>query len=233
MTTQEHVLDGDLTILLLTYGRLDYAKKTLKHTLDNLHTTVPVNVHIASDGDSINYIDELRHFAGGYANVNAVFHTNSQRGGYGKNYNLATQMIHNNGTRWVLVIEDDWELTRVFNIDPLLYVLDECKEIGCIRLGYMSYTQELKGTILDHQNRKYLVFDPDSDEPHVFAGHPRIESVAWQREVGQWPEGLMPGATEFYVATELKASRHRVEWPLDIVRPCGDLFAHFGTLRAY
>lgn len=221
-----------LTILLLTYGRLAYAEQTLRHTLDKLRTTAPLNVHIASDGDPSEYIDSLRHLAGGYAHVKGVYHTNSEQHGYGANYNLATQLIHNNGTRWVMPIEDDWELTREFDIDPLLRALDTSEDIGCIRLGYMSYTQELRGTIKDVNGHKYLVFDPTSPEPHLLAGHPRIESVAWEREVGPWPIGLKPGATEFAVC-HIPAARQRVAWPCDFVHPRGDLYAHFGTLRSY
>lgn len=221
-----------LAVVLLTYGRLEYAEKTLIRTLDRLYTDKPIIVHIASDGDSEEYINKLRHIAGGYKEVEGVVATNSQRGGYGKNYNLATQVYHQHA-RWALMLEDDWELTKNLYIDPLLEVLDTAPTIGCIRLGYAGFTQPLRGTIERWVGQHFLVFDPKSEEPHVFAGHPRVESVAWQREVGGWPEGLQPGMTEFVVATKIEAARRRVAWPIDLVSLGGDLYHHFGSERSY
>jgi hypothetical protein len=76
------------------------------------------------------------------------------------------------------------------------------------------------------------LLDGDSPEPHVFAGHPRLETVGYQRRVGEWPEGLLPGETEFSVA-HYQWARMGVVWPMDLVKPSGDLFCHIGTIRSY
>lgn len=221
-----------LAVVLLTYGRYEYAARTLRSTLDRLYTKFPICVHIASDGDDEEYVGKLRKIAGGYKEVEGVVVTNSERGGYGRNVNLAMQVYHQHA-RWALMLEDDWELTRDLHIDGLLEVLDTAPTIGCVRLGYAGFTQPLRGTIERWLGQHFLVFDPASEEPHVFAGHPRVEAVAWQKEVGTWPEGLPPGMTEFYVATKLENARKRVAWPLDLVRMSGDLYAHIGTTRSY
>lgn len=221
-----------LVVVLLTYGRLAYAEKTLRCTLDRLYTSKPIVVHIASDGDSEEYTNKLRHIAGGYKEVEGVVVTNSERGGYGKNMNLAMQVYHQHA-RWSLVLEDDWELTKDFHIDPLLEVLDIAPSIGCVRLGYAGFTQTLRCTIERWLGQHFLVFDPKSEEPHVFAGHPRVQAIAWEREVGEWPVGLAPGMTEFYVATKLENSRKRVAWPIDLISLSGNLYAHFGAERSY
>jgi hypothetical protein len=76
------------------------------------------------------------------------------------------------------------------------------------------------------------VLDPNSPEPHVFAGHPRLERVSYQREVGEWPTGMDPNETEFAVA-HVRRARMGVAWPLGLdPREGYGLFAHVGTLRA-
>lgn len=222
---------GKVTLLLLTYNRLDYAKETLRSALDNIKTTHPLIVHIADDGSPEGYTDELRELAGGYSYIEGVTVTDSERGGYGKNYNLAMQIIHQH-SRYCIPLEDDWRLSKPLELDPLLDCLDTSPEIGCIRLGYLSYTQELRGKILDVLGSKYLVFDPTSEEPHIAAGHPRVEAIAWQKEVGPWPVGLLPGLTELAWCA-IPAARKRVAWPMDLVHSRGDLFLHIGAERAY
>lgn len=219
-----------ITILLLTYKRLDYARRTLKCALDKIKTTHELAVHIADDGSGGKHIASLRELAGGYAHVVAVGHSDSNRGGYGCNYNLATQQVHL-GSDVVLCLEDDWELQRDLDLDPLVKTLVESTTIGCIRMGYIGFTQELRGHLEVHNNEHFFVFDPDSPEPHVWAGHPRLETKEWQVKVGPWIEGLAPGATEFHMA-KVPRSRVGVAWPLDLIAPQGDLWAHIGTARS-
>lgn len=220
-----------LAIVLLTYDRLEYAKRTLQALRKNLRGAVDIKWIIASDGDTPDYIESVRQTltdAGG-SDFNVVV-SNSERGGYGKNYNLAMQVAHE--AEWVMPVEDDWELTRPFDVGSVIKDMQEL-EIGCARLGYIGYTQELRGHLkFGAACGHWLALDGSSPEPHVFAGHPRVESRDWSRAVGPWPEGLNPGETEFAVAHR-DTARLQVAWPLDLVKPTGDLFAHIGTVRSY
>lgn len=222
-----------LGVVLLTYNRLEYAEKTLISTLDNLDqpTKEALHVHIASDGDSPAYINRLVGLAEAHPRADVVTVSNSERRGYGANYNMATQAVHE-VCDYVLMLEDDWQLMRPLNAYALIEDMDALG-IGCARLGYLGYTQQLRGH-LEHGKHcdHWLRFDPYSPEPHVFAGHPRIESRAWSRLVGAWPEGELPGATEFAVA-HLAAARQNVAWPMSLIAPGGDLYAHIGTQRSY
>jgi len=217
-----------LSIILLTYNRPMYAEKTLKSVLRNLKYSGERHVHIADDGTPMpNYIQWLCDIAQD-CGADHVTWSNAERSGYGGNYNLACQTAHRGATA-VLPLEDDWELTREFNIDPIVAALDV---FGCIRCGYVGYTQQLRGEFVSHGGYHWLKFDPDSPEPHIFAGHPRIETVEWARSVGPWPVGMDPGATEFAVAHR-PAARQNVAWPVDLIPPSGGLFAHVGTIRSY
>lgn len=222
-----------ISVVLLTYNRLVYAKRTLVSAHKYLRLDGQnIHWHVASDGDAPEYLASLGALLSSECGIayERITYSNSQRGGYGKNYNLAMQTVHLID-EWVLPLEDDWALLRELNVAPILRDM-KALDIGCARLGYIGYTQELRGKLVHGECGHWLVFDPDSSEPHVFAGHPRIEHVQWSRDVGPWLEGLNPGETEFEVAHRRAARRH-VAWPLDLVKPHGDLFVHIGTNRSY
>lgn len=221
-----------LAIVLLTYNRLDYAKTTLISTLANLKTSEELYLHIASDGDTEDYLSELREIAQAYLEPRQITVSNVNRLGYGASYNAATQVVHNiAGVEYVLPLEDDWELMRTLAIDPMLACLRD-RIFGCIRMGYIGYTQQLKASFVSHMGYHYLALDPESSEPHIFAGHPRLETVAWQRSVGEWPQGLQPGQTEWEVAHR-PAARQSVAWPISQINPEGDAFGHIGAVRSW
>lgn len=219
-----------LTVLLLTYNRLAYAEDTLTATLKGLRFSGEIDVHIADDGSPVGYLERLVDLAGQFPAVRLITVSNSGRKGYGASYNLATQAVHLRAD-YVLPLEDDWVLTRELDVDSLIRVFNEAPSVGCIRLGYVGFTQALRGELFHAGGQTLMLLDHDSPERHVFAGHPRIERVDWARAVGPWPEGVDPGTTEFLVAG-IPAARMGIAWPLDLVRPCGDLYAHIGTVQA-
>lgn len=217
-----------VAIILFTYNRLAYAKRTIAAVHSNLRVSGDVWLHIADDGSSQAYRDELFKFAHEHFG-DKVSITNSERRGYGASYNLATQAVHE-AAEFILPLEDDWELSRELNLDPLLNALKDPR-ISCIRLGYVGWTQALRGEFIASAGKTYLLLDPSSPEPHVFAGHPRIETVKRQRLIGPWPEGLRAGETEFAVAHWPEA-RAGIVWPVDLVLAYGDLFLHIGSVKA-
>lgn len=224
-----------LTILLLTYApdvshpRSEYARMTLRSALDGICYDGDVWVHIADDGSDPEHVERLQELAGGYAHVRGVGTSNAQRSGYGASYNLATQQVHlANGL--VLPLEDDWVLSGMLDLNRYARaLLLPIKTIGCIRLGYLGYTQRLRGSFVSVEGEHYVLLDPDSEERHVAAGHPRLETVEWERAVGPWPEGLDPGTTEFEWCGYPEA-RKGVAWP--VVTPPGGWFHHIGTVQA-
>lgn len=216
-----------LTILLLTYERTNYALKTLESLHRNLIGSMAYHWHIADDGSRPEHRQHLEAYMKAASLGYSI--SNSEGSGYGGNYNLATQSIHPHAALndLVLPVEDDWVLTRPLDVAAIGEALEELGG-GCVRLGYIGFTQELKATFVEVKSmgRLWLRLDPDSPERHVFAGHPRIETVEWERQAGEWIPGLEPGATEFEVAGRLWA-RDRVYWPME-----DNIFAHIGTIRS-
>jgi len=222
---------NDVCVTLYTCNRPEYSKRTLAALAKFIKAPAALYLHIADDGTDGNG-KKLVAQAVKTGKFAAVSLSESGHNGYGASYNLATQKTHQLADIQ-LAMEDDWEATRELDLSPLCQALFRARPaIDCIRLGYLGFTQDLWGQAIKFMDSTYLLLDGTSDEPHVFAGHPRLETTAFQRRVGPWPTGLAAGATEFYVA-KLPEAREGVAWPMDFVRPLqGDLFAHIGTDKA-
>lgn len=223
-----------VAIVLLTAktheDRARYAKATLS-SLTKLHTTHELQLFIGDDGSGKEYQDELISVASSIG-FNYITITDSNKHGYGANYNRAMAEAQRE-CELILPLEDDWELTHEFDLDPIVNVLRD-GVFDSVRMGYVGYTQELRAKFVWCNNLHWLELDPDSHEPHVFSGHPRLETVAYQKRVGPWPEDLTPGETEWFVATQLKEARKRVAIPIGLHGDLRDgIFAHIGTVKSY
>lgn len=217
--------------MFLTKKRLNYAQQSIR-SLKNLRTQERLHFHIADDGSGAFYQNAIA------GTVEAVLGedvpitlSDSLDRGYGANYNSATLITHNLANADVILpIEDDWELTRELDVDVMIKALRE-NVFSCIRAGYVGYTQSLMAKLVWYENMHWLEFSEFSSEPHVFSGHPRLETINFQREVGLWNEGLNAGATEFEVAHRSRA-RQGIAWPIDLITLKGSAWAHIGTEKA-
>lgn len=217
-----------IAIILLTYDRMAVARRTLEALAANLRAEEPIWLHIADDGSSQEYRDELLELGRSHYGDNVSI-TNSNRAGYGGNYNKATQIVHKVADL-MLPLEDDWELIRELDIGPIAAVLRDGL-LNCVRMGYIGYTDDLRGTFRYHGGLHWLELDPESPEKHVFAGGPRLETVAFERAIGPWPERMEQGATELQVIGRPEA-RRGVAWPVNLIWPQGDAFVHIGAVKA-
>lgn len=220
---------SSVCIVLFTYDRLDNATETLHSVLSRMSYSGEggLHVHIADDGSpDPGYVDALREVAAGFEHVQSVGSTNAERAGYGGSYNFATQQVHGHH-ELIFCLEDDWRLERDLDLDPIVETLADPR-VDCVRLGYLGFTQPLRGELIHTPLGVGVLLDADSPEPHVFSGHPRLETRDFQRSVGPWPAGLPAGTTEFEVSQRPEA-RRGILFPLDLVRPRGDLFSHIGA----
>lgn len=89
----------------------------------------------------------------------------------------------------------------------------------------------MKGQFAHTPAGTMIRIDERSDEPHVAAGHARLETIVYERAVGPWAEGLAPGATEFEWVHR-PAARRGIAWPLDLgpaSQRSDSLFVHTGA----
>lgn len=225
-----------IAIVLLTARtrpeREDYAKATLR-SLGKLHSNgCDLRLHIGDDGSGNSYKQELVRIADEELGFEHIYVSDSGHMGYGANYNLAMKSCHE-WADYIMPVEDDWELTRDLDIDLLIAPLRD-KVFDSIRLGYIGYTQPLYAQFIWYQDKHWLLLRDDSHEPHVFSGHPRLETIEYQKRVGPWPEGLSPGETEWAVATGLPEARKGIGYPLWLAGDVSNgVFAHIGTQKSY
>lgn len=249
-----------LAVVLLTAHRLDYAIRTAMSTARNLRHDGPVHWHIADDGDDDGYIYQVADAIVGAAHGNyslanftrtSISTSQAAGRGYGASFNLASQVVHSVAD-YVLPLEDDWELLRPLDTTPIMRMLacgghqsrDEWQwavpppddfYAQSVRLGYLGYQWPIDAHLFKTDESLWMALDPTSPDQNVAAGHPRIETVAYQRAVGPWDEGLNPGATELGWV-QRPAARRGVVWPLTLVSLTGsisgDLFAHIGATKA-
>ncbi len=228
-----------IAVILYTYAppsalgaaRRNYAFETLRALFAQLRTQRQVWLHIADDGSPQEYRDALWDLAGLYCGDRRSI-TNSERRGYGGSYNQASWFVHQlPEVEAILQLEDDWALTRPLDLDPLVEVLlTESHRIGMIRLAYLGWIHELRASFIEAGSGKqhYLLLDPESPSEYIFSGGPRLETVAWSRSVGPWPEYQIAGETELIVCGRM-AARRGVAWPIDLIPPRGGLFDHIGA----
>lgn len=230
---------SNIAVCFLTYTpslehpRTKYAHQCLEALLKKLsYQEGNLLYHIADDGSPEEHVASLTRLCEKYDKLPTV--SLSQRMGYGGNMNAATQIIHQIADM-VLQVEEDWELVRPFDLSNLARAMEESNEINCVRLGYLGWTNPLRGQVIQSASQSFLLFDPDCEEVHVFAGHPRLEKVSFERSIGEWPEGIKAGWTEMEICKR-QESRIGVTWPLDAeVNASQDycrLFAHVGDVQS-
>lgn len=234
-------------VMFLTYTptmehpRVVYAQECLKRLCQNLKFIGGDLIwHIADDGSPPEHVTMLVEIVRRMTGQNPTISVTSHMG-YGANYNQATQVLHPL-VEMVMPVEEDWELVRDFDITDLVQALilsphdfGDPDYIGCIRLGYLGWTERVTGWLTQLASQTFFRFDETSLENHVFAGHPRLETVEFEQRVGPWPEGLQAGYTEMEVGHRPEA-RIGVAWPLDAdINASQDycrLFAHIGEQQA-
>lgn len=242
-----------ITVAVFTYSpaidnpRHFYACATVDSLLRNLSYEGMLGWHIADDGSPTEHRQQLRQqilHAGKSATS-----SNSERAGYGASYNAMTAEVHGSDREMVLCVEDDWLLSRPLDLTPLARVLQlppvdmdsapgpenfTNMAICCIRLGYLGWTKPLRGELVRPlPGQTFLMLDPATPEHHVFSAGPRLETVAFERHLGLWPQHVFAGEAEVAVAGRPQ-SRRGIAWPLDqginaaLDNPSA--FAHIGAV---
>src|SRR3989304_4312281 len=163
-----------ISIIFLTYDRLEIARRCLL-SLRRLKADEEFWFHLADDGSSQEYRDELIELARDLFGSN-VSATNSERSGYGGNYNAATQVVHGISDL-ILPLEDDWELQRDLYLGSVANVL-RGGLFSCVRMGYIGYTDDLRGIFRYAEGMQWLEVGPASPEKNGLAGGPPFETVA-------------------------------------------------------
>lgn len=212
----------DLVIILMTYNRLELAKRTVIGLRDNL-IYEDGNIHwIICDDSSDNHEDYV-------ASLQALmpskaFIVNGERKGVGYMVNRALAFAHNI-TPLTLIMEDDWELRSEFNITPYARIFFSIP-VGYVRFGYLS--PGAGGHLYSINGQIYFSFE-DKSFTYNAAGHPHLTHKRYYDYYGYYPEGVSPGETELQRCAQFNAKNDgpAIVYPINIA-PNG-VFPHIGS----
>lgn len=222
-----------LTVILLTYQRTEYAVRTIQAV--NAHLRYPNwSWYIADDGSEVEHMHACW-TAARVSGQEVLGH--SARLSYGRNANRALAAAWEKG-ELVLMLEDDWELTRPFDIWQYAAAIMENAEIGMVRTGYLN--ADVDATLRGYGGQLYLSLHDLQSRQHssfAFAGHPAVVHRRFYTGYGLYPEGWQPGETElkmcWQVSERLSLTRAggSILWPMGL----GERgpWAHIGTAQSY
>ena len=218
-----------LTVVLLTYKRTDYAVRTIQAVSARLQYP-NWGWYISDDGS-----DALHHETVWEACIATdrpiVGHHNGALS-YGGGANAALDVAFRQG-QLVLMLEDDWELTRPFDIWKYAAVLMERPDIGMVRTGYLN--TGLGATLISHSGSQYWILDDSESKhhsSHAFAGHPAIIHQRFFDSYGWYPERWQPGETELRMCWHVTSIEGPViVWPAEL--GAAGPWAHIGGIQSY
>ena len=222
--------ESTVCVVLYTHMRQEerflYAQRTLASLL-NLSWHDNLRLHVADDNSPPDRLEALVQQAEDMF-FQKVTASHAGGTGYGGSHNLATQTTHL-AAEVLLPLEDDWELKYPLDLDPYTRMLTEPDGfVRCVRMGYLGWTQDLRGTFAKAAGQNVIRLDPDSPERHVAAGHPRLETREYQQAIGPWLEHENAGAVEHDWCGRPQA-RQGVVWPVGLAPT---LWVHIGTVQA-
>lgn len=214
-------------IILLTYERTDYAKRTVASVAKHLKYDGQLYWYIADDGSSREHFDRISYYVFDCGGVVISSHqTQEGNRGYGVNANTAWKWLHQNKIDITFWLEDDWEMVRDFDITPHVQTLDE-GHAGMIRTAFIPLWASMKA--VHHSNKYYLELLKDA--LYAYSGNPHLKHHNFATSYGLMPEGRNPGETE--IAYD-HIVRHTEGVPILIpAEICDPPFQHIGEVKSY
>lgn len=208
-----------LAIMLVTYKRTEYAIRTvnaLKHNL--LMPYYDVTWHVADDGSLPEHRQALRDL------LPQATMTDTMRRGAGASMNAGMNECLQRA-KYILWVEDDWELSQPFNPTVCIELMEQHPDVGMVRLAYIS--PELNAHLVSGAGELWWRLHKGTQ--YVFSGGPSIRSAAFCAAYGQYAVGIGAGYTELDMCTKFSQKQGP-----DIVTPAWcthqGIFAHIGTV---
>lgn len=210
-----------ITIILQTWQRTEYARRTIGAARHHLHYDGPLRWYVADDGSSVEHWWAVMNDAP----QGTEFH--SVRRGYGGNANAAWGAVGSALTFW---LEDDFVLTEPLDLTPHAYALMDCDQLGMIRLGYIDGTKLEPAQTFAGRPYHTIPRDWPDTSFYAFTGHPSLRHARYRAAYGDYPVGLGPGDTELAYAYQYGVgSGPLIVWPEGY--PEGGYFAHIGAVK--
>ena len=201
-----------VNIIITTYDNGD-GKRTplLNLTVDRLLNNLKypnLNWIIADDGSpqQIDHLDDVRQ----QLKDNFTL-TNALRAGVGKSKNLALVEAFKLSPL-VLMLEDDWILTRQLDLIDYVKILDQYDEIGMIRLGYLGGT--MQAYLTSYNDITFWDLERGSGV-YIYSGQVSLRHERFYNACGFHPEGVDAGTEELDMCKKYNGieTAPKIVWP--------------------
>lgn len=218
-----------LTVVLITYKRTDYAVRTIQALGTFLHYPT-WGWYISDDGSPSEHLEAVTAATVLTDRPPVGSHSEAISYGAGANRGLTEAFKHG---QLVLMLEDDWELTRPLDIWKWAALLMERPDIGMVRTGYLN--TGIRGDVISHNGSQYWTLDDTESRhhsSHAFAGHPALIHQRFFDSYGLYPERWQPGETELRMCWQISSqSGPAIVWPAEL--GAAGPWAHIGGQQSY
>lgn len=241
----------NLAILLQSYNRPDCAIRTINGIVDNLGYNGEIAWYLADDGSEKGSFENILNALRGRGQAILGYYNDRlypfTATGWNKGLGICYQF-----SNYVLVMEDDWELSGnfdmnpenhpgkfnispymvggKFDIHPYIEMLSQREDVGMVRLGGLAVGNTVE--IVGHNGHHYLKYL--RDRSYAFSGNPSIRHARFVRSYGWYDESGPRNPGELELAYDWKF-RHTLGpdiWrPSDI--PGWGIFHHIGRERTF
>lgn len=209
----------DITILLVTYDRLDEICKTIQALRRNIKYSGNIYFHIADDATPGNYLQDIRQTFPEIPFSTIV----TNRLGWGANVNAALKVIE---TDYIFICEDDYVATSPLELDYGITLLKQREDVGAVRYdglaGHLGLrlilseliTEQVWGEQPDHLLSKfdYFILDrKNTGHLNVYSNRPHLFHTRFHSTFGLYAEGVSLGQTETQFAHKVLATYPGIE----------------------
>lgn len=196
----------ELPILLLTYERTDLSIRTIESTVKNLqYPKELISFYLCDDGSkglSFNTVMECLkdHGQRVIGSHNRRIRNEGQEDTFfaGKSYNLGLGLCHQR-SKFVLVLENDWELDEPLDLVPHIKLLEngysigeEHNVVGAVTFRILSSGADIR--TVGYNGQMYFKYHRNTQ--YAFSGNPYIRHERFTKRYGWFAEDRNPGEME-------------------------------------
>lgn len=190
-----------LSILLLTYRRLNLSLRTIESTCQNLgYPKELISWYVCDDGSPreehetvLSYIQNFGQTILGEHNRRIRDKGKEDTFFAGKSYNLGLGLCHQKSD-FVLVLENDWELDEPLDLVPHIKLLQDREDVGAVTFRILSTGADVH--TVGYNGNMYLKYLRSTQ--YAFSGNPYIRHARFTTEYGWFAEDRNPGNMELH-----------------------------------
>lgn len=175
----------EITILLVTYDRIEEITRTIKALCTNLYYAGNLKWHLADDSSPGDYIQQIKRE---FTNLSFTYSITARKG-WGANVNRAMLNIR---TDYIFLCEDDYVAKRDIDLSSGVALMEANQQVGLVRYDGISghtLTLSLKEDKVGEFGRvEYLEIFPNSPHLNVYSNRPHLKHRRFHQFYGLYRE---------------------------------------------